>query len=157
MEKEKHEAPGEISLRGATEDDIDSILEVEKDLVGTKIYSGLADAKDAKQEMEENIYYLIEKDGKVVGDTSYQMKNKDYAYISGLAVAKEFQGQGIAKQAMITLLEKLKNIKLVDLVTHPENEKAIKLYESLGFKKTGEQIEDFYGDGEPRIRMVLQK
>ena len=46
---------------------------------------------------------------------------------------------------MQILLEKLKDKKLIDLVTHPENEKAIKLYESLGFKKTGLT---FHDDGE---------
>lgn len=92
-----------------------------------------------------------------MGDVAYQMKNENHAYISGLAVAKEFQGQGIAKQAMQIILEKLKNVELIDLVTHPENTKAIKLYESLGFKQVGEPMEDYFGDGEPRIRMILEK
>lgn len=147
----------EIKLKRATAEDIPSILEVEKGLVGTKIYSGLTGAEDAKHELAENIYYLIERDGKIVGDVAYQMKGENHAYISGLAVAKEFQGKGIAKQAMKLILEKLKDVELIDLVTHPKNEKAIKLYESLGFKKMGEQMENYFGDGEPRIRMVLEK
>ena len=146
-----------IKLRRATVEDIPYILEAEKGLVGTKIYSGLTGKKDAIQEISENIFYVIEKDGKVVGDVAYQEKDKDHAYISGLAVAKEFQRQGIAKQAVQILLDMLKDKKLIDLVTHPENEKAIKLYESLGFKKTGEQMENYFDDGEPRIRMVLKK
>ena len=85
------------------------------------------------------------------------MKDENHAYISGLAVAKEFQRQGIAKKAMQMILEKVKDIKLVDLLTHPENKKAIGLYESLGFKKIGEPMENYFGDGEPRIKMVLEK
>ena len=146
-----------IKLRRAIVKDIPDILEAEKGLVGTKIYSGLTGSEDAIQEISENIFYVIEKDGKIIGDVAYQIKNEGYAHISGLAVAKEFQRQGIAKQAMQILLEKLKDKKLIDLVTHPENEKAIKLYESLGFKKTGEQMENYFDDGEPRIRMVLEK
>jgi putative acetyltransferase len=85
------------------------------------------------------------------------MKNQNHAYISGLAIMPEFQGQGIANEAMKLILEELKDIKTIDLVTHPKNEKAIKLYKSLGFKQTGEQMENYFNDGEPRIKMVLEK
>lgn len=142
-----------ITLKRATVEDIDKILEVEKGLVGTKIYSGLTGAEDTLKELDENIYYLIERNGKVVGDISYQMKDENHAYISGLAVAKEFQGQGIAKQAMQMVLEKLKDVEFLSLVTHPENVKAIRLYESLGFKQIGEPMENYFDDGEPRVKM----
>jgi len=148
---------GEITLKRATLEDIDKILEVEKSVIGTKIYSGLAGRDDAEKELAENIYFLIIKDGRVVGDISYQMKDGGQAYISGLAVGKEFQGQGIAREAIKILLEQLKDTKLIDLVTHPENEKAINLYKSFGFKQIGEPMENYFGDGEPRIKMVLQK
>ena len=146
-----------INLRRATVEDIGSILEVEKSVIGTKIYSGLTGRDDAVKEMTEDIYYLIEKDGKVVGDVSYRKVDENHAYFSGLAVAKEFQRQGIAKKAVQMILEKLKDIKLIDLVTHPENEKAINLYKSLGFEKVGETMDNYFHDGEPRIRMVLKK
>jgi ribosomal protein S18 acetylase RimI-like enzyme len=155
---ENKEIIGEnIILKRAGVEDIPSILEVEKGLVGTKIYSGLTGTQDAEKEISENIFYVIEKNGKVVGDIAYQMKEDDHVYISGLAIAKEFQGQGIARQAVKMILEQLKDVKKIDLVTHPENDKAIKLYEELGFKKVGEPIENFYGDGEPRIKMLLEK
>ncbi len=147
----------EIQLRRATVEDIPSILEVEKSIVGTKIYSGLTGREDAVKEIEENIFYVIEKDGKIVGDVEYQMKEGNHAYIGGLGVAKEWQGQGIARRAMEMILEKLKDIKNIDLVTHPENEKAINLYKSLGFKQVGEPIENYFDDGEPRVKMILQK
>ncbi len=147
----------EIQLRRATTEDIPSILEIEKSIVGTKIYSGLTGREDAIKEIAENIFYMIEKDGKVVGDVEYQMKDKDHAYISGLGVAKQWQGQGIARKAMEIILDKLKDVEIVDLVTHPENERAINLYKSLGFKQVGEPMENYFDDGEPRIKMVLQK
>lgn len=147
----------EIILRRAGVEDIGSILEAEKSVVGTKIYSGLTGKKDTVKEMTENIFYVIEKEGRVIGDIAYQMKDKNHAYISGLAVAKEFQGQGFAKQALRDILEKLKDVELIDLMTHPENGKAIGLYKSLGFKQIGEPTENYFGDGELRIRMVLQK
>jgi ribosomal protein S18 acetylase RimI-like enzyme len=148
---------GKIKLRRATTKDVDSILEVEKTSLGIKTYSGLSGEGEIIKEIENSFFYLIEKDGKIVGDTSYEMKSKDHAYISGLIVAPQFQGQGIARQAMNEILEKLKDVKVIDLLTHPENEKAIGLYESLGFKKTGEKKENYFGDGEPRIEMVFKR
>lgn len=88
----------EIKLQRATFDDIPIILEVEKSVIGTKIYSGLTGAEDAKTELTNDIYYLIKMGDKVVGDTSYKLKDDDSAYISGLVVSKEFQGQGVAKK-----------------------------------------------------------
>jgi ribosomal protein S18 acetylase RimI-like enzyme len=146
-----------LKLKRATVNDINSILEIEKGLVGTKIYSGLTGAEDAIKEITENTFYLIKKDDKVVGDIAYQIKDKDHVYISGLAVVKELHRQGIAKQAMQMLLEILKDVKNIDLVTHPENEGAIKLYKSLGFKQIGEPIKNYFDDGEPRIKMILEK
>jgi len=146
-----------ISLRRATVEDIGSILEVEKSVIGTKIYSGLAGRDDTVKEITENVFYLILKDGKIVGDIAYEMKDENTAYISGLAVGKEFQRQGIARKAMQMLLEMLKDIEHIGLVTHPENEKAIGLYKSLGFKQIGLPMENYFGDGEARIKMVLEK
>jgi ribosomal-protein-alanine N-acetyltransferase len=148
---------GEISLRRATTEDIDSIFEIEKSLVRTKLYIGLADNEDAAKEITENTYYLILKDGKIVGDVAYQITDENHAYICELAVAKAFQHQGIARRAVEIILEKLRDVKLISLVTHPENDKAIKLYKSFGFKQVGEPIENYFGDGEPRIKMVLEK
>jgi len=153
----EHMSQEDISLKRATVEDIGSILEVEKSVIGTKIYSGLAGRDDAVKEITENVFYLIIKDGKVVGDIAYEIKDEEHTYISGLAVAKEFQRQGIARKAMQILLEKLKDKRLIYLVTHPENEKAISLYRSFGFKQIGEQMENYFGDGEPRIKMVLEK
>lgn len=146
-----------ISLKRATPADFDNIIAIERSVDGIKIYSALTDKKELTEEVTNNFFYVIEKNGKIVGDVSYEIKGRDSVYLSGLVVAPKFQGQGIAKKVMSTILEKLKDIKLIDLVTHPENEKAISLYESFGFKKTGEQIENYYGDGEPRIRMVLKR
>lgn len=55
------------------------------------------------------------------------------------------------------VLEKLKNIELIDLVTHPKNKKSVELYNSLGFKRVRQQQENYFGDSEPKIRMVLKK
>src|SRR3989339_193101 len=103
----------EIKLQRATFDDIPAILDVEKSVIGTKIYSGLTGAEDAKTELTNDIYYLIKSNNKVVGNTSYQLKDDGSAYISGLVVTKKFQKQGIGKRAMQMLLEMLNDKKVI--------------------------------------------
>ncbi len=68
-------------------------------------------------------------------------------------VLPEHQGQGIAKIAMEYILSEIGEAKRIDLVTHPENNKAVNLYASLGFAIESRK-EDYFGDGEPRIVMV---
>ena len=147
----------EITFKRATIEDIDTILKIEKDLDNTETYSALTNKNDAIEEIENCYFYIIKKGKEIVGDISYAIKDKNHINRIGLAIMPKFQGQGIARQAMEMLLKELEKYKSIELVTHPKNTKAINLYESLGFKKSGETKEDFYGDGQPRIIMVLEK
>jgi len=70
-----------------------------------------------------------------------------------LVIHPNFQGQGIGREAVLFRLEKLKGVKRVWLVTHPENFKIINLYQSLGFK-IEKRLENYFGDGEPRIILL---
>ncbi len=147
----------EITLRRAIAEDVDDILAVEKSLDGAKIYSALTDRNEILEAISSSFFYVILRNAKIIGDVSYEMKDENHAHISGLALTPEFQGRGIAKQAIKMILEKLKDVNVIDLVTHPENERSINLYASFGFKKEGEPKENYFGDGQPRIRMVLRK
>lgn len=151
---EKMEKLPLITLARATAKDIDTFLELERSVDGTPIYSAMIDRNEALAEIEKSIVYLIYENGRAVGSTMYEMKAPDHTYISGLVVHPDAQGRDIGRAAMIKILEELKNVPIIDLVTHPDNMRAIKLYESLGFS-LGERIENYYGDGEPRVVMTL--
>ncbi len=144
-----------IDLLSATEKDIPKYLSLENSLPQSTLYAVIKDEIEAKKEFEENIIFFIRSNDEIVGSIQYEMKSPDHAYISGLVVVPEFQGQGIAREAMHQLLEKLKEMKIIDLVTHPENP-VIRLYESFSFVQ-GEIIENYFGDGEPRVRLTLTK
>ncbi|WP_082892541.1 GNAT family N-acetyltransferase [Rossellomorea aquimaris] len=65
--------------------------------------------------------------------------------MSRLMIDQHFQGRGYGKQATKQLLEHIINTYGgIEFYTsaEPENVNAIKLYESLGFKKTGEIMWD---------------
>lgn len=145
-----------MELKRATIEDIDTYIALEKSLGKNKLYSAYTDKDEALEELKKATVYFITKDGEAVGHVAYEMKEDSHAYLSSILIKPEYQGQGLARQAMGKILEELKNVKLIDLVTHPENVRSISLCESFGFKKT-ERYENYFGDGEPRIKMVLDK
>ena len=139
-----------ISLVLATPEDVNQYLAIEKSVVGPKTYSGITGEDEAKEELKNNQVYFIKKDGKIVGTIQYEMKGQGHAYLSGLVICPRFQGQGIGREASKRILQKLKNMKRIDLVTHPRNTRALMLYLSLGFAIESWK-DNYYGDGEPRL------
>ena len=109
-----------------------------------------------KEEMQRGDVYLIERDGVVMGNLSYERQGNDRVYISGLAISPAFQGQGIGREVLSNLLVELKDVRRIDLVAHPDNQTALNLYQSLGFVVESRK-ENYYGDGEPRLVLMLAR
>jgi ribosomal protein S18 acetylase RimI-like enzyme len=145
----------EIILKRATDQDVDKFIDIERSIGQLKTYSLMTDKEEALQEIDNNIVYFIILNNEIVGSVMYENKSNDHAYISGLVVNPKCQGRGIARQAMEVIMEELGEKKRIDLVTHPENDKAINLYQSLGFSIKGRK-ENYFGDGEPRVIMVKE-
>lgn len=146
----------EITFQKATVNDIKVFIELEKKVAHLKIYSGIIDEDGAREEIENNEVYFIKKDDKIIGSMEYQVKSPNEAYLGGLVIDPDFQGQGFAREAIKFRLDKLKGFKRIWLVTHPHNNKIIRLYLSYGF--TIESWKDnYYGDGEPRLVLALEK
>ncbi|MFA6422338.1 MAG: GNAT family N-acetyltransferase [Candidatus Buchananbacteria bacterium] len=145
-----------ISLQRVTLEDATTLLEIEKTTAGLKTYSGYFTEEEIKNYINNDIVYFIKKNDEIVGSISYEINDEEHAYESGLVIKPEFQGRGLAKQALAKLLEELSKFKVVDLAVHPDNISALKLYESFGFV-IKERKENFFGDGEPRLIMVLEK
>lgn len=144
-----------LSFRRATPADVAAFVELEHAVAGNKTYSGILDTDEALKEFSENEVYLFYKGDRLVGSTEFQMKSPNHAYIAGLVVHPEFQGKRVAYEAVLLLSEKLKDIKTVELVTHPENTNVLSMCESFGFK-VKERVENYYGDGEPRLLLVKE-
>ncbi len=129
-------------------------ISLEKSLENSRTYSVMTTPEEVLNELKKCTVYFIKEGAEVVGSVSYEMKGPDHAYIDGLLVTPPHQNRDIGKAAMVKVLKELKDVPLIDLVTHPDNERAVRLYESLGFS-IGERIENYFGDGEPRIVMTL--
>ena len=144
----------DIRLERATEADIGPYLSV-VGKVESRTYVGASDAAMVRAEMEKGIVYMIRAGDDVAGIVSYEKHPDGSAYISELAVDPRYQGKGIARQAMTQVLAETRSTPRVWLMTHPDNAGAIRLYESLGFRITGEPKENYFGDGQPRVELVL--
>lgn len=67
-----------------------------------------------------------------------------------IALLPEYQGKGYAKEAMKKGMEhafKFLNMHKIYLYVDMENEKAIHIYEDLGFKIEGKLLEQFFTEG----------
>jgi len=147
----------DIKLKKASIEDISTIISIENKLVGIKTFSPMTTEEEWKEEFAKvnQKIYLILKDEIVVGDTSYEKKPDRSVYLSGLAINPEFQKQGIGREVMRLIMEELKDVNKVYLVTHPENSGAVKLYLSFGFVIKSWK-DNYYGDGEPRIELIRE-
>lgn len=144
-----------ITFQKVTEKDLVTYMNIENSAVVPKIYPWVVSMEEAKERINDEYPTLfIKKDGDIVGNVRYSLSGPDNAYIKAISIKPEFQGQGIATEAMRHLIEgELKNVQRIDLVTHPENEKAVAMYSKLGFIIESRK-ENYYGDGEPRIVMA---
>lgn len=152
---ERKETIASPILQSASEADIETLINLEKSVSGPKTYSANLEEDDWREELKNGEVFLIKSGDKVVGNLSYELKSPDHLYISGLVVSPEFQGKGLGRQVLQQVLDKYPEIARVDLVTHPDNP-ALKLYESLGFIVESRK-ENYWGEGEPRLVLVLQR
>ena len=88
-------------------------------------------------------WFITEYEGKVIGQCSVGLvgKNERYCHRAEVTfvVLKDYWGIGIGKKLMQQCIDwcKNKNIYQIELKVVTENERAIKMYESFGFKVTG--------------------
>jgi|GEM_PF-573322 len=151
------EEPLNINLKRASSEDIPTLIDLEEKVAGTKLYSPMLTQEEWQEAFDTDKIFLVELDGKVVGEISYEMKNPEHAYISGLVIDPAIQGRGLGRRTMELILQELQGVARIDLVVHPKNTNAKeKIYKELGFEEES-KMENYFGDGEPRIKMVLKQ
>lgn len=143
-----------IMYRRATTEDIPTLVLMEKSIEVSKTYSSMIAEEEWEEAIQDGPVYILEKEGEIVGNMTYEIKSTNHVYISGLLILPEFQGKGIAKQVMTDTLKEVGKVSRIDLVTHPDNFKAIGLYKFFGFIVESRK-ENYFGDGEPRFVMSL--
>ena len=152
----KNNIMSEITFHKATLDDVDAYLAIEQKVIHLRMYSGISDREEAREDFATNEVYLIKKDGVVIGSTEYQIQEGGIVYMSGLVIDPDFQGLGIARKAIEFRLSLVGDAKRMYVVTHPHNSKVIGMYLSYGFMIESWK-DDYYGDGEPRLILVFDR
>lgn len=139
-----------LNFQQATEQDVHSFLALERGAGDPRIYGPFTELEDALREINTNTLLFIRVGDTIVGMASYRIRPDKSVYIGNVAIDPDYRRQGIARAAMVFILDINNPAPRIDLVTHPENEPALRLYLSLGFKVESRQ-ENFFGDGEPRL------
>lgn len=97
--------------------------------------------------------YVIQDGNVIVGAVIY-IELDHGMYLDELVVSDRYRGKGAGTFALSTVLSTEKGYAW-ELHTHPDNP-AANLYERHGFR-TIETIPNFFGDGEPRMRMRRER
>jgi diamine N-acetyltransferase len=114
-----------------------SVAEHQKGFVASNMYS----LAEAKADGVSNPLAIYAGD-QMVGFTMYCFDpDTGTGYIDRLMVAADHQGRGYGRAAMMTVINRLRKTpgcRLIRTSFEPTNAVAESLYESLGFRKTGE-------------------
>lgn len=151
----EHTPEKKITLQKATTADIEAYIAMERRVVD-RTYSAMLTEEEVREEMQKGPVYMIKDGDVIVGSVSYEIKPEGTVYLSGLVIDPAYQGRGLGRTALEQVLEEVKDAPKIELLTHPDNTKAVGLYQSLGFQITGRK-ENAFGDGEPRVILTREK
>jgi ribosomal protein S18 acetylase RimI-like enzyme len=155
-----------VHIRRATEKDADVIARLLTDAFGEveRLYTraGYAattpDADTLRERLAEGPTWVAEEGGSVAGTVS-AVERDGGVYVRSMAVATSARGRGIGLQLMrqLTLFALARHAGRLYLSTTPFLFSAIRLYESLGFRRTGQPPDDLYGTPLVTLAKVLRR
>lgn len=150
----KSKKRGDVIIRYPKWEDLDDMLAFANELSREDTFillSGEAITRDeeiaylaesfAKMEREEAIQLIATVNGTFAANCTIQRfkrRKRDVGEIN-ISVAQTFRDEGIGRELLASLIEEGKNAGLRLLILHcfENNERALHLYEKLGFKRSG--------------------
>jgi ribosomal protein S18 acetylase RimI-like enzyme len=135
-----------MNIRKPSELEIEKILELSPQAIfeGTlgEVKPTIEKAKQLVEPLlKKDCYYLISTENNklmgwiLIGGSKDQFSNKTIGFIYELFVLDEYRGKGISKQLINTAVEQFKQEGYSEIrLSVFEGNKAIKLYENLGFE-----------------------
>lgn len=129
--------PSGYTLRNATKDDTDYMYKCEMDSIDPKLKNDKKVIKYIQNDVVESIPYtkIIMHGNEIAGMYTARSIDSGYWYIGEIFIEPEYRGKGIGTTLIEDTLSQHDKVKLQ---VAPSNKRAIKLYESLGFKKESE-------------------
>jgi RimJ/RimL family protein N-acetyltransferase len=95
----------------------------------------------------------LKETGKLVGDVGLKPEHDLRIVEFGISLSRDFQGQGIASEALTAIFDHLfgeRGVHRITGLTDVDNTASIRLMERLGFKREGHYRESFFDNGEWR-------
>lgn len=141
-------------IRQARTDDLSALHDVDAAVFGDLAYPLFVLRQFV--DVHQRHFLVVDADPPLLGYVlaAYAARS-DEAWLLGLGVVPDERKYGYGRALMDRCLTRLRcdGARAVRLTVKPGNTAAIKLYESIGFKKAG-YIPHYYGDGEGRYEMV---
>lgn len=145
----------DIRIRRMTLDDVDRVADIEQ-----ATFARPWSRESFRQEMERNRaarYLVAEKDGRVIGYAGAWII-LDESHITNIAVAEEERGRGVGRMLTEALMQYISNLgaAYATLEVRVSNERAQRLYKSLGFVSVGKRKRYYEDNGEDAFLMVCE-
>lgn len=145
----------DMVIRRMTLNDVDGVHAIE-----AATFARPWTRQDFVKEMTTNAcarYLVAEKDGAVIGYAGAWIV-LDEAHVTNVAVAESWRGRGVGRQLTAALMQYAANLGVVyaTLEVRKSNEKAKRLYQSLGFEYVGVRKRYYEDNGEDALLYCCQ-
>ncbi|MDD6711545.1 ribosomal-protein-alanine N-acetyltransferase [Sharpea azabuensis] len=139
-------------LRAMAVNDLDQIIVLEHQL-----FSSPWSKEDYLYELSSNPYakYYVLEDDKIIGYVGMWI-TYETAQITTIGIAKERQGQGLSKLLMNKVDGETRDCEAITLEVRVSNTRAIRLYESYGFRKEAIR-KDYYLDNHEDAYLMMKE
>ncbi|PMB77169.1 MAG: ribosomal-protein-alanine N-acetyltransferase [Fervidicoccus fontis] len=94
------------------------------------------------------LFLIARHEERIVGYIAGFMEKEDRGHIASIAVRQEYRGRGIGRKLLEEEENKMRNLNVKEVVLEvsENNEVAIRLYTSMGYKKI-KRVKNYYPDG----------
>lgn len=140
-------------IREMRTQDLEEVLSINKECFSSDAWSRKAFEREFK--LDYSYKFVLEEEGKVIA-YAVVWKVFDEAILMSIAVRKDLWGRGYGKRLMEFLIEYFRGkASRFVLDVRRSNIRAIRLYQSVGFKIVSER-KRYYSDGEDAFQMILE-
>jgi predicted GNAT family acetyltransferase len=144
--------PADVRVRRADLADATALFPLQKSyeheevIIDPALFSDIQCMKSLKRSLSEELVFFAEKDGKPVSKAGTNARGFGVDQIGGVFTVTEERGKGLAAAVMEQLLAAIFTEKSrVCLFVKKKNDKAIALYERLGFTIVSDYLISYYG------------
>ncbi len=146
----------EVVIRRMGREDLDAVTAIEQ-----ATFAIPWSRESFRQELERNVaarYLVAEADGQVVGYAGAWVI-LDESHITNIAVEESERGRGYGRKLVEALMQYISNLgaSYATLEVRVSNERAQRLYQSVGFVRVGKRKRYYEDNGEDAWLMVCER